>query len=256
MRRDERSKCVWGFCGATRDRNKRLGMCRKGTIMDNPSFSEIRKHPQIKEWYGICLKSALISGQLDLSKFNLFSEVIKLLNEWKCVRQLTMTIKSTFRWKTAAHWFRWTEKLKQAKCVCRMDRKIESREVLMPFVNQAGQEESPRPVLEDWVVRFRRQVVSGTRDSVVFCGFDVSVLGVSALPNYNHGYQVDTRWIPGGYQVDTTDVPFKTGTNSAGRSAQGRRRQILLRILRNVLDDQLKGDMPTHILDILAWWGT
>ena len=101
---------------------------------------------------------------------------------------------------------------------------------------------------------------------MVFCGFDVSVLGVSALPNYNHGYQVDTRWIPGGYQVDTrwipggyhgyqvdtTDVPFKTGTNSAGRSAQGRRRQILLRILRNVLDDQLKGDMPTHILDILA----
>ena len=148
----------------------------------------------------------------------------------------------------------WTEKLNHGKCLC------------LSWTKQ-GKRESPRPVLEDWVVRFRRQVVSGTRDSVVFCGFDVSVLGVSALPNYNHryqvdtrwipgGYQVDTRWIPGGYQVDTTDVPFKTGTNSAGRSAQGRRRQILLRILRNILDDQLKGDMPTHILDILAWWGT
>lgn len=32
----------------------------------------------------------------------------------------------------------------KAKCVCRMDRKIESREVLMPFVNQAGQEGEPQ----------------------------------------------------------------------------------------------------------------
>ena len=88
----------------------------------------------------------------------------------------------------------WTEKLNHGKCLC------------LSWTKQ-GKRESPRPVLEDWVVRFRRQVVSGTRDSVVFCGFDVSVLGVSALPNYNHGYQVDTRWIPRMFLLRPGQIP-------------------------------------------------